>query len=53
MQEGIRFGFITILIWLTLLTGYLICDKMNVVNKVQEVIILPPPLEVVGEVEYE
>lgn len=54
MQEGIRFGFITILIWLTILTGYLIYDKIYTGGVLTRTILVPPPqVEIIGEFDYE
>lgn len=52
--NGIRFGFILILIWLVLLTGFIIYDKINS-SKVQikETIVLPPEIELIGDIDYE
>ena len=48
--NGTRFGFGLILIWLTLLTGWLMYDKMNVGEKINKVMILPPPVEVLEDI---
>ena len=52
--NGTRFGFILILIWLALLTGFMIYDKMDS-SKVQirETIVLPPEIEAIGDIDYE
>lgn len=51
-RVGIRFGFTLVLIWLTLLTGFVMYDKMVEDRGVAQTIVLPPspPLEVI-EVE--
>lgn len=49
--KGIRFGFITIIIWLLLLTSYLVYAKMNIGDRINKVIILPPPIESLDIVE--
>jgi hypothetical protein len=46
---GIRFGFGLILVWLILLTGFVMYDKIKEEVKV-DTIIIPPQLEVI-EVE--
>jgi len=54
MQEGIRFGFVIILIWLLLLTGYLIYDKMFIGGVFTRTILVPPPqIGIIGEFDYE
>lgn len=42
---GLSFGMKVILIWLAILTGFFMYDKMNVGEKINKVIILPPPIE--------
>ena len=49
--EGIRFGFILILIWLIGLTLYLVCAKMDISERINKVIILPPPVESLDIIE--
>ena len=54
--QGIGFGFIFLIIWLLLLTGYTIYDKINIGEKIEKVIILPPPvesLEIIENTEYD
>lgn len=42
--EGIKFGFTFVIIWLLLLTGYTMYDKMSVGNTgFSQTILLPPP----------
>lgn len=52
--NGTRFGFILILIWLILLTGFTMYDKIDS-SKVQirETIVLPPEIELIGDIDYE
>ena len=53
-RNGIKFGFSLVLIWLTLLTGFVMYDKMSIVRGVRNVILPPPILEPVEmEVFYE
>ena len=52
-HAGISFGFSLILIWLILLTGFVMYDKMVKGRDVtQPVLLPPPPLEVI-EIEVE
>jgi len=52
-KSGTAFGFGLILIWLTLLTGFVMYDKMAEGRDItQPVLLPPPPLEVI-EVEIE
>ena len=44
-QKGIAFGFTILFIWLLGLTSLFIYDKMNTGEKINKVIILPPPVE--------
>ena len=53
MLKGISFGFVLVLTWLLLLTGYLLYDKMISVNEVRQTILVPPQLEIIGEWEHE
>lgn len=45
--SGISFGFSLVLIWLILLTGFVMYDKMVEGREVSKTIILPPQLEVI------
>ena len=52
--NGIKFGFSLVLIWLTLLTGFVMYDKMSIAQGVRNIILPPPILEPVEmEVFYE
>ncbi len=52
--NGIKFGFSLVLIWLTLLTGFVMYDKMSIGRGVENIIIPPPILEPIEmEVFYE
>ena len=44
-RQGLSFGFGLILIWLTLLTGYLVYDKMYSGDGFTQTIILPPQVQ--------
>jgi hypothetical protein len=46
-HAGIGFGFTLVLIWLVLLTGFIMYDKMVEDREVGKTIILPPQLEVI------
>lgn len=46
-KAGTAFGFGLILIWLTLLTGFIMYGKMVGGSKVNTIILPPPPLEVI------
>lgn len=50
-RAGIGFGFSLILIWLILLTGFMMYDKMVEGRGISQTIILPPPPLEVIEVE--
>lgn len=54
-HAGVSFGFGLILIWLILLTGFVMYGKMKEGREVNRTIILPPQLEVieVEGVDYE
>ena len=49
--SGISFGFSLVLIWLILLTGFVMYDKMIEDGGVVRTIVLPPPPLEVIEVE--
>ena len=51
--EGVSFGFKILLIWLTILTGYIMYDKIISVNKIHETIVLPPQIEIIGDIDYD
>ena len=51
MRQKKDYRVLIIFIWLFILTGLIVCDKININRKVKT-IILPPPLEVL-EVEKE
>jgi hypothetical protein len=51
MRQEKDYRVLIIFIWLFILTGLMVCDKININRKVKT-IILPPPLEVL-EVEKE
>ena len=51
MRQKKDYRVLIIFIWLFILTGLIVCDKINTNRKVKT-IILPPPLEVL-EVEKE
>ena len=44
-EQGLSFGMKLILIWLVVLTALIMYDKMGVGEKINKVIILPPPIE--------
>lgn len=45
-HEAIKFGFKLILIWLLLLTGFVMYDKMSIGNGgISQTILLPPPIQ--------
>jgi hypothetical protein len=49
--SGISFGFSLVLIWLILLTGFIMYDKMVEDRGIARTIVLPPPPLEVIEVE--
>lgn len=49
-RSGVGFGFSLVLIWLILLTGFVMYGKIVEGRGVTRTIVLPPPLEVI-EVE--
>jgi hypothetical protein len=50
-HAGISFGFTLVLIWLILLTGFVMYDKMVEGRGIAQTIVLPPPPLEVIEVE--
>jgi hypothetical protein len=46
-HAGVGFGFTLVLIWLVLLTGFIMYDKMVEDREVGKTIMLPPQLEVI------
>ena len=50
-RSGISFGFSLVLIWLILLTGFVMYDKMIEGRGITQTIVLPPPPLEVIEVE--
>lgn len=50
-RAGISFGFALVLIWLVLLTGFIMYDKMVEGRGITQTIVLPPPPLEVIEVE--
>ena len=43
--EGIKFGFTFLFIWLILLTGFVMYDKMSIGSGgITQTILLPPPI---------
>ena len=51
--EGTAFGFIFVVIWLLLLTGFVMYDRMNANEGLKKVIVLPPPIEVIDGYNFD
>ena len=51
--EGIRFGFKILFVWLILLTGFVMYDKMSIGNRgISQTILLPPPVQDLEVIDY-
>ena len=51
-QKAIKFGFKIMLIWLTILTGIIMYDKMSIGSKINQTILLPPPIQEMEVYDY-